>query len=160
VEGQCLLQAGRTDDAIVRLREAIELDPKSRIARTVAARAYLAKGMFDAAVQDTREAHRLTPSNTWATALEIVANARRSEHREAKVALKTLLQLSRERYVSPYSLAVACNGLNDTAGAIAWLDRGFEAHDPKMVFLNVDPIWKNLRSDARFQRMLKRMRFG
>ena len=76
------------------------------------------------------------------------------------MAFKTLLQLSRERYVSPYSLAIGCNGLNDTEGAIAWLERGFEAHDPKMVFLNVDPTWKSLRSDARFRRMLKRMRFG
>ena len=118
MEGQCLLHAGRTDDAIVRLREAIELDPKSRIARLVAARAYIAKGMFDAAVQEAREAHTLTPSNTRARALEIVANARRGECREARAAFETLLQFSRERYVSPYNLAVACNGLDETADAI------------------------------------------
>ena len=159
VEGQCLLHAGRTDDAIVRLREAIELDPKSRIARLVAARAYIEKGMFDAAVQEAREAHTLTPSNTRARALEIVANARRGERREARAAFETLLQFSRERYVSPYNLAVACNGLDETAEAIAWLERACESHDPRMVFLNIDPVWNNLRSDARFRRLLKRMRF-
>jgi Flp pilus assembly protein TadD len=159
MEGQCLLHAGRTDDAIVRLREAIELDPKSRIARLVAARAYIEKGMFDAAVQEAREAHTLTPSNTRARALEIVANARRGERREARAAFETLLQFSRERYVSPYNLAVACNGLDETADAIAWLERACESHDPRMVFLNIDPVWNNLRSDARFRRLLKRMRF-
>ena len=159
VEGQCLLHAGRTEDAIVRLREAIELDPKSRIARLVAARAYIEKGMFHAAVQEAREAHALTPSNTRARALEIVASARRGEGREAQAAFETLLQRSRERYVSPYNLAVACNGLDQRADAIAWLERAYESHDPRMVFLNIDPVWNNLRSDARFRRLLKRMRF-
>jgi TolB-like protein/Tfp pilus assembly protein PilF len=160
VEGQCLLHAGRTDDAIVRLREAIELDPKSRIARLIAARAYIEKGMLDAAVQEAREAHALTPSNSRARSLEIVANARRGERREARAAFKTLLQLSRERYVAPYNLAVACNGLDDTADAIAWLERACDSHDLRMVFLNVDPAWNNLRSDMRFRRLLKRMRFA
>ena len=93
IEGQFLLHAGRTDDAIVRLREAIELDPRSRVAHLVAARAYIGKGMFDAAVLEAGEAHALTPSNTQARALEIVANARRGEHREAKAGFETLLQL-------------------------------------------------------------------
>ena len=160
LEGQFLLHAGRTDDAIVRLREAIELDPRSRVAHLVAARACIAKGMFDAAVLEAREAHAATPSNTQARALEIVANARRGEHGEAKAAFKMLLQLSRDRYVSPYNMAIACLGLNDTAQAISWLERGCESHDPRMVFLNVDPTWNNLRGDARFRRLLKRMRFG
>jgi TolB-like protein len=158
IEGQFLLHAGRIDDALVRLREAIELDPTSRAARLVAARAYIAKGMFDAAVLEAREAHALTPSNTRAQALEIVANARRGDHREAEAAFKTLLQLSRERYVSPYHLAIACHGLNDTAEAIAWLERGCESHDPRMVFLKVDPIWREIRHDARFQLVIRRMR--
>ena len=160
IEGQFLLHAGRIDDAIVRLREAIELDPTSRAARLVAARAYIAKGMFDAAILEAREAHALTPSNTRARALEIVANARRGEHGEAKAAFKTLLQLSLERYVSQYNMAIACHGLNDTAEAMAWLERGCESHDPRMVFLNADPIWNDLRSDAGFRRLLKRMRFS
>ena len=160
IEGQFLLHAGRTDDAIVRLREAIELDPRSRVAHLVAARAYIGKGMFDAAVLEAGEAHTLTPSNTQARALEIVANAKRGEHREAKAGFERLLQLSRERYVSPYNLAIACGGLNETAQALAWLERACDSHDPRMVFLNVDPAWSTIRSDARFQRLLRRMRFA
>jgi TolB-like protein/tetratricopeptide (TPR) repeat protein len=159
IEGQFLLHAGRTDDAIVRLREAIELDPRSRVAHLVAARAYIGKGMFDAAVLEAGEAHTSTPSNTQARALEIVANAGRGDHREAKAGLKRLLRVSRERYVSSYNLAIACNGLDDTNEALAWLERGCESHDPRMVFLNVDPAWSKIRSDARFRRLLRRMRF-
>ena len=81
--------------------------------RLHAARAYIEKGMFDGAVHEAREVQTLTPSNIRARALEIVANARRGERREAGLAFEKLLQLSHHRYVSPYNLAVACNGLDE-----------------------------------------------
>ena len=62
-------------------------------------------------------------------------------------------------YVSPYHVAIACNGLDKPSEAIAWLERAFEARDPMMVFLNVAPIWRNLRDTARFRVLLKKMNF-
>lgn len=159
MEGQMLLHAGRTDDAIACLRDAIELEPRSRVAHLFAARAYIEKGLFDAAAAEAEAARLLTPTNTQAVALEVCANARRGKHREAEAARARLVQLSRERYVSPYHLAIACNGLNEPFEAIAWLERAFEAHDPMMVFLNVEPTWRNLRGELRFRTLLKRMRF-
>ncbi len=54
----------------------------------------------------------------------------------------------RERYVSAYHTAIACNG-NDPSEALAWLERAFDQRDPMMVFLNVEPTWKNLRDAPR-----------
>src|SRR5262249_47219105 len=136
MEGQMLLHAGRTDDAIARLREAIELEPRSRVARLFAASAYIEKGLFDDAVAEAATARMPTPANTQALALEACANAKRGRRRDAARALAQLLQLSKERYVSPYHVAIACNGLSESSEAIAWLERGFAEHDPKMVFLN------------------------
>jgi TolB-like protein/Tfp pilus assembly protein PilF len=159
MEGQMLLHAGRTDDAIARLRDAIELEPRSRVAHLFAASAYVEKGLFDDAVAEAGAARVLTPANTQALALEACANAKRGHRRDAAGALAQLLQLSKERYVSPYHVAIACNGLGEPLEAIAWLERGFEEHDPKMVFLNVEPTWKNLRHEPRFRRLLKQMKF-
>jgi len=159
MEGQFLLHAGRTDEAIARLRDAIELEPRSRVAHLFAASAYIEQGLFDDAVAEARVARGLTPSNTQALALEAYANARRGKHSEAEAALAELLQLSKERYVSPYHTAIVCNGLSEPAEAIARLERAFEAHDPMMVFLHVEPKWRNLRGDPRFVRLLKRMKF-
>jgi tetratricopeptide (TPR) repeat protein len=149
----------RTDDAITRLRDAIELEPRSRVAHLFAARAYIEKGLFDDAAAEAAAARGLGPSNTQAIALEVHANARRGKHTEAKTALAELLRLSRDRYVSPYHLAIACNGLDDPAEAVAWLERGFDERDPMMVFLNVEPQWKNLRGEPRIVRLLKRVKF-
>jgi tetratricopeptide (TPR) repeat protein len=159
MEGQMLLHAGRTDDAIARLRDAIELEPRSRVAHLFAARAYLAKGLFDAAAAEAEAARLLAPTNTQAVALEACANARRGKHNEAETARARLVQLSRERYVSPYHIAIACSGLNEPPEAIAWLERAFESHDPMMVFLNVEPTWRSLRGEPRFRALLKRMKF-
>jgi TolB-like protein/Tfp pilus assembly protein PilF len=159
MEGQILLHAGRTDEAIARLRDAVELEPRSRVAHLFAASAYIEKGLFDDAVAEAGAARNLTPSNTQALALEACANAKRGKHSEAEAALAELLRLSKERYVSPYHVAIACNGLNDGAQAIAWLERGFEEHDPKMVFLNVEPQWRNLLGEPRIVRLLKQMKF-
>ncbi len=159
MEGQMLLHAGRTDDAIARLRDAIELEPRSRVAHPFAASAYIEKGLLDDAVAEAAAARELTPANTQALALEACANAKRGRRRDAVGALAQLLQLSKERYVSPYHVAIACNGLGEPSEAIAWLERGFEEHDPKMVFLNVEPTWKNLRHEPRFRGLLKQMKF-
>jgi tetratricopeptide (TPR) repeat protein len=159
MEGQMLFHAGRTDDAIVRLRDAIELEPRSRVAHLFAARAYLEKGLFNMAASEAETARLLTPINTQAAAFETCANARRGKRREAETTRAELVRLSREQYVSPYHLAIACNGLNEPSEALAWLERAFEARDPMMVFLNIEPTWNNLRDEPRFRALLKRMKF-
>jgi adenylate cyclase len=159
MEGQMLLHAGRTDEALDRLRDAIELEPRSRVAHLFAARAYIEKGAFDAAAAEAEAARLLAPTNTQALAFEACANAKRGEHGKAEASRARLVELSRERYVSPYHIAIACNGLNKPAEAIAWLERAFEARDPMMVFLKVEPIWRNLRDTARFRVLLKKMKF-
>jgi TolB-like protein/tetratricopeptide (TPR) repeat protein len=160
MEGQMLLHAGRTDDAIACLRDAIDLEPRSRVAHLFAARAYLEKGLFDEAAAEAETARLLTAANTQAAALEACANARRGKGREAETTRAELVRLSRERYVSPYHVAIACNGLNAPSEALAWLERAFAARDPMMVFLNVEPTWKNLRDEPRFRALLKRMKFA
>jgi TolB-like protein/Tfp pilus assembly protein PilF len=159
MEGQMLLHAGRIDDAITRLRDAIELEPRSRVAHLFAARAYIEKGLFDEAAAEAEAARLLTPINTQAAALEACANARRGKSVAAERTRTRLVQRSRERYVSAYHVAIACNGLNEASEALTWLERAFDERDPMMVFLNVEPTWRNLRDEPRFRSLLKKMKF-
>jgi len=43
--------------------------------------------------------------------------------------------------------------------AISWLERGYEVRGGDMVLLKVGPHWDPLRSDPRFQDLLRRMNF-
>ena len=59
--------------------------------------------------------------------------------------------------------AAPCNGLcenlDERAETFACLERAYEERDTKMVFLNVEPKWNNLRNDSRFQSLLQRVGF-
>ena len=157
MEGQFLLHAGRTDEAIARLRETIELDPKSRPAHWFLASAYIEKGRFAEAVAEAAAARALSPSNTQMIAYESFVNAKLGLRAEALHALETLLQVARDRYVPPYTIALMYNGLDQPGEALRWLERGLEDRDPFMTFLKVEPKWKNLRTHPRYFRLLNRL---
>ncbi len=63
------------------------------------------------------------------------------------------------RDLPPYAFALSYNGLGETDEAIAWLVKGLEQQDIRMTLLTIDPKWNNLRSDQRFQDLLRRAGF-
>jgi len=54
-------------------------------------------------------------------------------------------------------LAILHVGLGDQEGEIALLERAYAAHDLQMQNLGVDPHYDSLRSDPRFQSLLRRV---
>ena len=85
---------------------------------------------------------------------------RRDEFHNVMKTLDELLKLSETRYVPPYHLALAYNGLGETDKTFEWLEKAYAERDPKMAFLKVDPKWNNLRSDPRFIDLMRRMNFN
>jgi hypothetical protein len=59
--------------------------------------------------------------------------------------------------VSSSTVALVYTGLGDKAHALDWLEQAYQEHDFSMVFLDVAPWFKSLRSEARFQQLLRRM---
>ncbi|MEP6570983.1 MAG: protein kinase, partial [Acidobacteriota bacterium] len=159
LEGLFLFDAGRTDEALDRLRKTSELDPNFWLAHSFAASAYTEKGMFDEAIAEVRKARELDRDSTFLIAFLGYILAKSGKQTEARAELDRLLKLSNERYVAPYNLALIYNGLNERDKTLAWLERGYKERDPKMTFLKVEPKWNNLRSDPRFQDLMRRVGF-
>ena len=61
------------------------------------------------------------------------------------------------RYFSPLVIALAHTGVGDKDGAFAWLTKAYESRDPQLIWIRVEPQLESLRSDPRFQSMLRRM---
>ncbi|MGI8995600.1 MAG: protein kinase domain-containing protein, partial [Pyrinomonadaceae bacterium] len=157
LEGQFLILAGQTDEGLARLQKTIELDPNFWFAHNFAASAYTEKGMYTEAIAAARKARELSGFSTQPTAFLGYALAKSSKGAEARAELEALLRLSKERYVPPYHVALIYNGLGERDETLAWLERGFEQRDPRMIVLKVEPKWNNLRADPRFQELLRRV---
>jgi serine/threonine-protein kinase len=152
------IYAGQADEALSKLDKVFELDPNYWWAHQFAARAYIGKGDFGKAEASARRATQLNDENSRSTGFLGYALARSGKQTEARVELEKLLKRSTERYTSPLSIAMLYIGLGQRGDALKWLERGIEHHDPRMVFLKVDPIFNDLRDDPRFAELLRRVR--
>ncbi len=62
--------------------------------------------------------------------------------------------------VGGYEIALVYAGLGDKDGAFRWLHNAFLTHDVGLVYLKVDPCLDPLRSDPRFNDLLRRVGFS
>jgi eukaryotic-like serine/threonine-protein kinase len=158
LEAQYLIYAGNADEALARLQKTLELDPNYWFAHQFRATALIEKGMYAEAVAAARKS---LESNFVTRTISFLAYAlaKSGKRAEARAELEKLLKLSRESYVPPFNIALIYNGLGESDETLRWLERGIETRDPRMTFLKVEPKWNNLRDDARFQNLLRRMNF-
>jgi hypothetical protein len=61
------------------------------------------------------------------------------------------------RYFSPFILALAYTGAGNKDGAFFWLTKASESRDPQLIWLTVEPQFESLRSDSRFQALVRQM---
>jgi hypothetical protein len=71
--------------------------------------------------------------------------------------LDELLELSKQRYVSPYSIAEIYLALDQKDKGFAWLEKAYEERDYSLVYLKIALIADSLRSDPRYKALLKKM---
>jgi adenylate cyclase len=159
LEGQFLLHARLPDEASDRLQKTFELDANFGLAHSFASSVYIEKGMNAEAVAEARRARELNSVSSQPIAFLCYALAKSGKQAEARNELERLLELSKDRYVSPYDVALIHNALDERDKTFAWLERGFEQRDPRMTFLKVEPKWNNLRSEPRFLDLMRRMKF-
>jgi serine/threonine-protein kinase len=76
---------------------------------------------------------------------------------EARAILAELHQRAEMSYVPPSAFAWILIGLGDIDGAFAQLDRAVDMRDPWIIPIRTHPILDPLRSDPRFQSLLRRM---
>jgi hypothetical protein len=79
------------------------------------------------------------------------------ERDKAEQALNELREKKRQTYVSSYDLAIIYVGLDEPDQAFAWLEHAYEERSYWLIYLKVDPMLDNLRSDPRFADLTARV---
>ena len=151
--------ARRYDLAIEQLKDAIELEPNFFRAHLHLGMAYERKSMYREAFDELQKARSIN-EDPWTIAGLGHAYASSGERAEAKKLLAQLTELSRGQYVSCATLAVVYAGFGDEVDqTIEMLEKAYEERSALLIWLKVWSIFDNLRSDARFVRLLRRVGF-
>ncbi|MGO8757469.1 MAG: TPR end-of-group domain-containing protein [Terracidiphilus sp.] len=85
------------------------------------------------------------------------AYARAGQVAAAKRCISELQQRVKKYGVGRYEIALVYAGIGDKDSAFAWLEDAYRAHDVGLVYLKVDPCLDPLRSDPRFDDLLRRV---
>ena len=149
--------ARKYDDAIEQSRSTIELDPNFAAAHLLLGEAYAQTGRHKEALGELQIAASLSGGSPLYLAEVGVAHALAGRKTEALQNIAQLLQISRNRYVSPYGVARVYAALNDKEQTFKWLQSAYDDRAVWMSYLAVDPVFDRFRSDQRFQDLLRRV---
>jgi hypothetical protein len=72
-----------------------------------------------------------------------------------QASLEDYRRAAKTGYAPPVLVAGVCMRLGDKACALEWLEKGYEERDDLMIDLNVDPVFDGLRSEPRFQELVR-----
>ncbi len=146
------------DHALGYMNRSLEMDPGFEIAHYYLGFVYLQKKMYrEALTEISRVIKILGRNNPGFLGLLGMVHAFTSSHEETEKVINELLEQAKQRYISPFWIAVLYFALDRKELFFEWLEKGYNEHDVLMIFLNVDPIFDPIQSDHRFQGMLKKM---
>jgi TolB-like protein/Tfp pilus assembly protein PilF len=158
--GLCYYYAGQYDRAIEQYRKTLEIDSSFALAHFDLGSALGRKQRFNEAIAEFEAGFKVSPNDAGAAAELGNVYARAKRDQEARQVLNKLQEISRSRYVSPFFPALVHAGRGDPDQALANLEKAFEERSSPMAFLNVEPGFVELRSDPRFQGLLRRMQLA
>jgi tetratricopeptide (TPR) repeat protein len=154
-----LYWARRYDESIVELQKAVEVEPRHAMTHASLGLTYVQKKEYGKAVAELSEARSLDKEYTAIAVYlgcGLAAAGRRSEALELLVEIR---ERSSREYVSLYDLSKLYLALSDREQSLQLLQKAFEARDPGMMDIKIDPELDPLRSEPRFQDLVRRMNF-
>ncbi|MGC2297764.1 MAG: tetratricopeptide repeat protein [Acidobacteriaceae bacterium] len=182
-----LVRTGHPSEAIAEIERSVDLDPVSGSTFHAEGFIYYFARQYDRSLAVTRTAQGLNVSLAdWNFLLgdidaekrlypEAVAAflksgdgpyslghlgntyARMGSNDAARKLIGHLEENVRRDGIGRYEIALVYAGLGDKTEAFNWLDGAYRAHDVGLVYLNVDPCLDPLRSDARFEDLMRRI---
>jgi tetratricopeptide (TPR) repeat protein len=151
------------DRAIQEARRAIEIDPTFADAHVNLAAALGAKGLYQEAFPEWLQYLNLSGDGELAQQLTVaakeVSGSSDPGRKFGQITLRYFQKKSRTRYVSPLFIAGSYLNLGDKDHALEWLDKAYQERSPVLFAIKVDPSWDRLRSDPRFDKLIRKIGF-
>ena len=148
----------RYDQAIDFSEETIRRDAGYPVAHYNAARPMGQKQMYEQSVTELNRAMTVWGRNMLVLSelgYDYAASGRKIEARKILAEMKA--QTAAGEFVDPYPLAFVYVGLGENDEAIKSLQEAYQARSTWMPWINVEPKFDALRSDSRFQDLIRRL---
>ena len=151
---------GHYDQAIKQYQRALELDKDFMRTHLRLGLAYVQQGRYHEALTEYNKALEIagdTPQIRAHIAHVMAVSGKKSE---ALAGLAELQERAKRQYVPPYDIALIYVGLGEKDKAFAWLEKAYNDHSTEMIYFKVDPMLTPLRTDPRYENLLRRMRLN
>ncbi len=155
--GDILRYQRQYDQAIEKYQKALEMDSNSGFAHWAIGNAYVNQGMYLEAIAEYQKAIPLSGDSPDEPASLGYAFALSGKGKEAFQIIDDLKRRSKESYIPPTLIAMVYAGLGENEQAFEWLDKAYDGQDSNLVYLKVDPMFDNLRSDPRYANLWRRV---
>jgi serine/threonine protein kinase/tetratricopeptide (TPR) repeat protein len=156
--GMLLFMDRQYGPAIQQLRSTVDLTPDDWFSHMWLGLSYEYSGDYQHALDALEKSTKLAENQIpWPLAELGHAYARMSNTSQADRVLADLDRWSKRSYVPPYLYAVVYAGLGKKDQAFAYLEKAYEDHSMLLAAIKVDPDIDPLRSDPRYESLLRRM---
>ncbi len=155
--GMTLYYARRYDQAIERIHNISDFAPDVWVSHDLLGWSYAEKRDLSKAVSEFQKARQMEPAIAEPLASLGRAYAMQGKRTEALKVLDELKAFSNHNRVPPYNVAMIYAALGDKDQTMAALEKAYEERSWYVVLLQVDPKFDNLRSDSRFQELVRRV---
>lgn len=155
--GWRLYMARQYDQAIEQLQTTLEMDPSFALPRMVLGEAYEQEGKYPEAIKEFEKAATLTHHSPPFLAALGHAYAVAGRPIDADKILRQLRSEQNKQYVSPFYVALIYAGLNQDDTAMEYLEKAYDDRSNALIFIKVDPKVDRLRSNSRFQSLMRKL---
>jgi TolB-like protein len=143
--------------AVDECEKAKQLDPEYFMLHFIAGRAYMRLNQHAKAIAHLKQARTETgemPLMDAALGLAYAVSGKKAETMKLAEAFKAA---AKKRYIPPTYFGMLFAGLGDKDKAMMWLEKAYDDRADGLTWLNVEPMLDEVRSDPRFQNLIRRI---
>lgn len=153
--GTVYLYTGRYDDAVTQFSRYLELDPQSTYAKGNLGLAHIQRGMVELGLKEMMESSSIKYPASQSDLTFALAKAGRVE--ELRALLDRLLDEVGRNSEFMVAVAAAYANLGNADESIKWLQEAYDQRIGYLVAVNSDFVFDVIRTDPRFQTLMKRI---
>lgn len=149
--------ARRYDEAVEQCMKVVEMQPGFALTHRRLGQVYAQQAVFDRAFAEFEKALAIEPGDSETMSALAFTCCLAGDRARAEAILAQVEEMSKQTFVSPYSLARIHTGLGNKDLALEWLNETYRQQHGIIAYLLVEPVFESLQGDPRFDLLLRQI---